>query len=68
MQQHLLDRDLACVLHAQSDHGQAIADQDHVHAGSVADASAGKVMRCDHSDRLPFLVKGPQCADCHLLA
>ena len=37
MQQHFLEQDLAGVLHAEGDHGKAVADEDHVHSGMIGD-------------------------------
>lgn len=68
MQQHLLNQHLVGVLHAQPDHGQAVADENHVHARRVGDVRAGEVVRRDHRDRLTPLVHLAQQGDGDLLA
>lgn len=68
MQQHLLDHDLARVLHTQGDHGQAVADEHDVHAGRVGNVSGRKVVRRHHGDGLAPPVHRPQCADRDFLA
>lgn len=63
MEQHLVEYDLARVFHAQGDHGQAVPDQDDVHAGGIGDVGAGEVVGRDHGDRLTPLVHGPERPD-----
>ena len=67
MQQHLLDHNLAGVLHSKGDHGQAVADEDHVHAGSIGNMGTGKVVGGHHRDRLTPPVQRAEGADVDLL-
>lgn len=60
MKQHLLDEDLAGILHAQGDHGQAVADQDDVHTSMIGDMSAGEIMGCNHCDGFAFPIQASQ--------
>lgn len=68
MQQHLLDQNLARVLHAQGDHGQAVADEHDVHPGGVGDVRGREVVRRDDGDGLVAPVHRPQRAEGDLLA
>lgn len=63
MQQHLLDHYLARVLHSQGDHGQAVADEDNVHARGVGDVRRGEVVRRYDGDGLVSPVHRPQRAE-----
>lgn len=47
MQQHLLDHDLASVLHTQGDHSKAVADEHDVHARRVGHVRRREVV-CRH--------------------
>lgn len=67
MQQHLLDHDLACVFHAQRDHGEAVADEDNIHTRGVGDVCRREVVRRDDGDGFVPLVHRPQRAERDLL-
>lgn len=56
VQQHFLDEYLARVFHAQGDHGQAVTDEHHVHAGLIGDVRRGEVVRGYHGDGFVALV------------
>ena len=66
--QHVLQRDLACILHAHGDHGEAVADEDDVHAGMIGDVGGGEVVGGDHGHGLVPAVQRLQGVDRHLLA
>jgi hypothetical protein len=68
MQQHLLEQDLARVLHTKGYHGQAVANEDDVHACMVGHVGAREVMGSDDGDGLPLLMQGPQGSDGDLFA
>lgn len=67
MQQHLLDHNLARVLHAQRHHGEAIANEDNIHTGGIGDVCRREVVRRDDGDGLVPLVHSPQRAERDLL-
>lgn len=66
--QHLLHHHFACVFHAQRDHGEAVADEDHIHARVVSDEGAGEVVGGYHGDGLVLAVQRLQGLDGDLLA
>lgn len=68
MQNHVLKGNFVRVLHAQRDHGQAVADEDHVDAGVVGDVGRGKVVGRDHGDGLLAAIERLQGVHRHLLA
>lgn len=63
MQQHLVHQHLTRVLHAEGNHGQTVADKNHVHAGMVGDMGAGEVMGSDHGYRFVLAVEGLERVD-----
>lgn len=63
MQEHLFYQNLARILHAHGNHGQAVADKNNIHAGVVGDNGAGKVMRSEDGDEVAFFVLRPQRID-----
>ena len=55
---HVVDRDVERVLMAEHDHGERVADQDHVDAGAVGDPCRRKVVRGHHDQRWPVALAG----------
>ncbi|KND88105.1 Ubiquitin-like protein ATG12 [Tolypocladium ophioglossoides CBS 100239] len=63
-----LTENLAGVLHAERDHGQAVANENHVHARVVGNVGAGEVVRREHGDGVALFMQGPQGPQGHLFA
>lgn len=58
VQEHLFHDDFGSVVHAQRDHCETVADQDHVDACLVGDVCRGKVVGGDDGNGLFFAVHG----------
>lgn len=67
MQQHFFHEHLAGVFHSQGNHGQAVTDQDDIHASMIGDVGAWKIVGSHGGDGLSLSVKTPQCAQRNLL-
>lgn len=68
MQQHLFNKHLAGILHTQGDHGQAVANQNNIHAGMIGNVGAGEVMGSHHGDGLFLSMQTPQSTESNFLA
>ena len=55
---HVVDRDLERVLVAEDDHGQRVADQDHVDPGGVGDPGRREVVGGHHHQGRPVALAG----------
>lgn len=60
MQQHLLDQHFTGIFHTQGDHGQAITDQDGIHASMIGNVGTREVMGSHHGDRLSLSMETSQ--------
>lgn len=68
MQDHFLEHYFTRILHAECYHCQTVADQDHVHPGSVGNMGTWKVVRSYHRDGFLLLVEGAERIDRDFLA
>ena len=63
MQQHFFQDHFTCIIHTQGYHSQAVTHEDHVHASSITDVTAGEIVGSDHGYGLALLIQRPQGID-----
>lgn len=56
MQQHLLQDDLTGILHTKSNHGQAITNENNIHASMISNMCAWEIMSRHDGDGFSLAV------------